>query len=170
MAVHRGRGPVAEVAEASPDQVDAAVNAAQRAFDSWSRTTPGERGALLLKLADRIEGRADDAIIRGGFKVQPETVKRVLESHPAVREAAVAGLPDIRLGEVPVAAVEVEPHQLAPEPAELTALCRSRLTPYEVPAHIVVLDALPRTPSSKVSRVELLGLVRDRLGQKEEQR
>ncbi|MCI3277931.1 class I adenylate-forming enzyme family protein [Streptomyces cylindrosporus] len=135
---------------------------------AWTRTSD-----LARIDADRfvwIEGRADDTIIRGGFKVQPETVKRVLESHPAVREAAVAGLPDTRLGEVPVAAVEIEPHQPAPEPAELTALCRSRLTPYEVPAHIVVLDALPRTPSSKVSRVELLGLVRDRLGQKEEQR
>ncbi|MFG3293926.1 class I adenylate-forming enzyme family protein [Streptomyces sp. NPDC048179] len=123
--------------------------------------------------ADRfvwIEGRADDAIIRGGFKVQPETVARVLESHPAVREAAVAGLPDARLGEVPVAAVEAEPARPAPDPAELVALCRGRLTPYEVPAHIVVLGALPRTPSGKVSRVELLGLVRDRLGLKEERR
>ncbi|MGI5460196.1 class I adenylate-forming enzyme family protein [Streptomyces sp. CA-249302] len=139
-----------------------------RGGGAWTRTSD-----LARVDADRfvwIEGRADDAIIRGGFKVQPETVKRVLESHPAVREAAVAGLPDARLGEVPVAAVEAEPDQLVPDVDDLIALCRSRLTPYEVPAHIVVLDALPRTPSSKVSRVELLGLVRDRLGQKEEQR
>jgi acyl-CoA synthetase (AMP-forming)/AMP-acid ligase II len=82
----------------------------------------------------------------------------------------VAGLPDARLGEVPVAAVEAEPDRPVPDPAELVALCRGRLTPYEVPAHIVVLGELPRTPSGKVSRVELLGLVRDRLGLKEEQR
>lgn len=110
-----------------------------------------------------IEGRADDAIIRGGFKVQPETVRRVLERHPAVREAAVAGLPDPRLGEVPVAAVEVEPGRAIPEVSELLALCRAGLTPYEVPAHILVVDELPRTPSSKVSRVELLDLVAARL-------
>lgn len=131
----------------------------------WTRTSD-----LARIDADRfvwIEGRADDAIIRGGFKVQPETVKRVLETHPAVREAAVAGLPDARLGEVPVAAVEVEQRQPAPDTAELVALCRARLTPYEVPAHIVVVDALPRTPSSKVSRVELLDLVRGRLAQQE---
>ena len=138
---------------------------------AWVRTSD-----LARIDADRfvwIEGRADDAIIRGGFKVQPETVKEALESHPAVREAAVAGLPDPRLGEVPVAAVEAEPGRPAPDTAELVALCRARLTPYEVPAHIVVLDALPRTPSSKVSRVELLDLVRDWLAQeriKEEQR
>ncbi|WP_329348155.1 AMP-binding protein [Streptomyces sp. NBC_01261] len=130
---------------------------------TWVRTSD-----LARIDADRfvwIEGRADDAIIRGGFKVQPETVKRVLETHPAVREAAVAGLPDLRLGEVPVAAVELEPGLRAPDAAELTALCRAHLTPYEVPTHIVVLDALPRTPSSKVSRVELLDLVRARLAE-----
>ncbi|MEV4235370.1 MULTISPECIES: AMP-binding protein [unclassified Nocardia] len=113
-----------------------------------------------------IEGRADDAIIRGGFKVQPETVQRVLEAHDAVREAAVAGLPDARLGAVPVAAVEIEPGRTPPAVAELVALCRTQLMPYEVPAHIVVLDELPRTPSSKVSRVELLDIVRARLAER----
>ncbi|MCW2717871.1 class I adenylate-forming enzyme family protein [Pseudonocardia sp.] len=107
-----------------------------------------------------IVGRADDAIVRGGFKVQPDTVRRVLESHPAVREAAVAGLPDERLGAVPVAAVEIEPGHPAPDVAELIALCRTELTPYEVPRHVLVVDALPRTPSTKVSRVDLLDLVR----------
>jgi len=112
-----------------------------------------------------IEGRADDAIIRGGFKVQPETVKRVLETHADVREAAVAGLPDARLGHVPVAAVEVEPGRTPPAVAELVTLCRAHLMPYEVPAHFVVLDELPRTPSSKVSRMELLDIVRARLAE-----
>jgi long-chain acyl-CoA synthetase len=112
-----------------------------------------------------IVGRADDAIVRGGFKVQPETVRRVLESHPAVREAAVAGLPDERLGAVPVAAVEVEPGQPAPTIEELVALCRRELTPYEVPKHVLVVDELPRTPSTKVSRVDLLDLVRARLAE-----
>ncbi|WP_460062955.1 class I adenylate-forming enzyme family protein [Streptomyces sp. YKOK-I1] len=132
---------------------------------TWVRTSD-----LARIDADRfvwIEGRVDDAIVRGGFKVQPETVKRVLESHPAVREAAVAGLPDARLGEVPVAAVEPRPGHAVPDPVALAALCRARLTPYEVPAHIVVLDALPRTPSSKVSRIELLDLVRTRIAQED---
>lgn len=110
-----------------------------------------------------IRGRADDAIVRGGFKVQPETVKKVLETHASVREAAVAGLPDERLGEVPVAAVELEPGQEFPGEAELKALCRGQLTPYEVPKHIIVLDELPRTPSMKVSRVELVDQVRTAL-------
>ncbi|MFE9924533.1 class I adenylate-forming enzyme family protein [Streptomyces sp. NPDC005774] len=128
---------------------------------TWVRTS--DRARIDADRFVWIAGRADDAIIRGGFKVQPETVERVLETHPAVREAAVAGLPDVRLGAVPVAAVETEPGRPSPAVAELVALCRGQLMPYEVPAHIVVVDALPRTPSSKVSRVELLDIVRARL-------
>jgi aminobutyraldehyde dehydrogenase len=50
---------IAEVPAASAPQVDAAIAAAAAAFDSWSRTTPAERSALLLKLADRIESKAE---------------------------------------------------------------------------------------------------------------
>jgi aminobutyraldehyde dehydrogenase len=50
---------ILELPEASPDQVNWAVDAATRAFSTWSRTTPGERSALLLKLADRIEAEAE---------------------------------------------------------------------------------------------------------------
>ncbi|MCU1599569.1 MAG: hypothetical protein JWO22_278 [Frankiales bacterium] len=129
--------------------------------DGWVRT------ADLASLDDDgflwIAGRADDAIIRGGFKVHPDVVRKVLEQHPAVLEAAVAGLPDERLGAVPVAAVELRAGAAIPLVEELLALCRAHLTPYEVPAHVVVLDQLPRTPSSKVSRVELLEAVQSRL-------
>ncbi|MRJ77282.1 AMP-binding protein [Aeromicrobium sp. SMF47] len=106
-----------------------------------------------------IVGRADDAIVRGGFKVQPAEVAQVLERHPSVREASVAPFPDDRLGHVPVAGVELVPGALRPAPEELIALCREFLMPYEVPVHVVVLDELPRTPSSKVSRVDLLDAV-----------
>lgn len=107
-----------------------------------------------------IHGRADDAIIRGGFKIHPDHVKAALERHPAVREAAVAPLPDPRLGQVPVAAVSVRADAPRPDMTELVATCRQVLTPYEVPVHIAVLDELPRTPAMKVSRVDILELVR----------
>jgi aminobutyraldehyde dehydrogenase len=51
---------ILQLPEASPDQVNWAVDAATRAFATWSRTTPGERAALILKLADKIEAAADD--------------------------------------------------------------------------------------------------------------
>ena len=55
----RTGGTVMSLPEASSDQIDAAVSAADAAFKSWSRTTPGARSALLLKLADRIEAEAE---------------------------------------------------------------------------------------------------------------
>lgn len=106
-----------------------------------------------------IVGRADDAIVRGGFKVQPDQVRKALERHPAVAEAAVVALPDDRLGQVPAAAVELRPGLPTPDEAELIATCREVLTPYEVPVHVAVLDELPRTASFKVSRVDLVELI-----------
>jgi aminobutyraldehyde dehydrogenase len=50
---------ILDVPEASTAQVDRAVAAARKAFDSWSRTTPGERAAALLRIADRVEAEAD---------------------------------------------------------------------------------------------------------------
>jgi long-chain acyl-CoA synthetase len=99
-----------------------------------------------------IHGRADDTIIRGGFKVQLNHVADVLTHHPAVLEAAVIGLPDERLGQVPVAAIECKPDAPEPTEAELKAYAHQHLTPYQVPVKFKLVPALPRTISMKVSR------------------
>lgn len=106
-----------------------------------------------------IDGRVDDVIVRGGFKVQPKTVQTALERHPSVVEACVFGRPDVRLGAVPVAGVEVRADTVAPTVDELLAFAREQLLPYEVPTSLVVMTALPRTPSHKVSRPELLAVI-----------
>ncbi|ROO87483.1 acyl-CoA synthetase (AMP-forming)/AMP-acid ligase II [Actinocorallia herbida] len=120
---------------------------------SWLRTTDlaavDEDGFLF------IHGRADEAINRGGFKIPPAVIEDALCRHPSVAEAAAIGLPDPRLGEVPVAAVTVSRPTTA---EELMAFLASRLTRYQLPVTLKVVDALPRTPSLKVSRP----LVRDR--------
>nr|WP_041782785.1 AMP-binding protein [Mycolicibacterium chubuense] len=95
-----------------------------------------------------ILGRADQAIIRGGFKVMPDDVRAALESHPAVQGAAVVGAPDPRLGETPVALVELRAGATVGA-AELTAYLGKRLAPYEIPTEITIADAIPRTPSGK---------------------
>ncbi len=115
----------------------------------WTRTT--DVAALDGDGFLWIRGRADSAIIRGGFKVLPPEVAGVLEQHPAVREAAVIGLPDERLGQVPVAAVELV-EGAAVNAGELQAFARERLAAYQVPARIRVVERLPRTPSLKVSQ------------------
>jgi acyl-CoA synthetase (AMP-forming)/AMP-acid ligase II len=120
----------------------------------WMRTTDMARidadGFLW------IVGRADQAIIRGGFKVMPDDVRAALESHPAVAGAAVVARPDARLGETPVAMVELrEPS--AVDADALVAYLRERLARYEIPTEIAVVDTIPRTPSGKAD----LGAIQD---------
>jgi long-chain acyl-CoA synthetase len=107
-----------------------------------------------------IDGRADDVIIRGGFKVAPETVVRALRAHPAVADAAVAPIPDRRLGHVPVAAVELRSGAVVDAEA-LREHCRATLTPYEVPARVFVVDELPRGAALKVDRRRLIAMLED---------
>ncbi|MEU4312281.1 AMP-binding protein [Nocardia sp. NPDC024068] len=95
-----------------------------------------------------ILGRADQAIIRGGFKIMPDDVRSALESHPAVRGAAVVGRPDPRLGETPVALVELREGTTASD-GELTDHLRTRLARYEIPTELAVVHTIPRTPSGK---------------------
>ena len=103
-----------------------------------------------------IDGRADDAIVRGGFKVHPELVANALRAHEAVLDATVYGRDDERLGQVPVAVVQLVDGQSSFDEAEAKTFCRDQLTPYEVPIRIFVLPELPRNVSLKVDRRRLL--------------
>jgi long-chain acyl-CoA synthetase len=99
-----------------------------------------------------IEGRVGDLINRGGNKVFPEEVEEVLKLGPGVKDAAVVGIPDERLGEVPVAFV-VADQELDVD--ALRALCRANLVPYKVPVDFVLITSLPRTEVGKLQRSEL---------------
>ncbi|MCP9274460.1 class I adenylate-forming enzyme family protein [Mycolicibacterium arenosum] len=119
---------------------------------AWIRTTDLARidvdGFLWIL------GRADQAIIRGGFKVLPDDVRAALESHPAVQGASVVGRSDERLGEIPVAMVELKPSATATD-RELIDYLSGRLARYEVPAEIAVVAEIPRTPSGKADLTEV---------------
>ncbi len=120
----------------------------------WMRTTDLARidGDGFLWIL----GRADQAIIRGGFKVMPDDVRVALEGHPSVRGAAVVGRQDDRLGETPVAMVELRDAASA-DAAALVEFLRVRLARYEIPTDIAIVDQIPRTPSGKPD----LGAVRE---------
>ncbi|CAJ1503291.1 AMP-binding protein [[Mycobacterium] kokjensenii] len=105
-----------------------------------------------------VHGRADGAINRGGFKILPETVRAVLVTHPAVRDACVVGIPDPRLGQVPAAAVELRHDAPVPSTAELTGLVRQALPSHHVPVAITVVDELPRNAALKVRPADVAAL------------
>jgi long-chain acyl-CoA synthetase len=122
----------------------------------WIRTTDlaslDADGFLFL------HGRADGAINRGGFKVSPDGVADALRKHPAVADAAVVGVPDPRLGEVPVAAVELKSGIAPPTSQALIEFARDRLLAYQVPVEIRIVEALPRNASMKVSAPDVAAL------------
>jgi len=123
---------------------------------NWVRTTDLARMDAEQFLW--ILGRADNAIIRGGFKIIPDDVVKAIESHPDVLEACVVALPDARLGEVPAAGYRVRSGHSLTEAALRTYL-REKLTAYQVPAKLLALDEFPRTPSMKPSQPELKKLL-----------
>jgi acyl-coenzyme A synthetase/AMP-(fatty) acid ligase len=99
-----------------------------------------------------IEGRLGDVINRGGNKVFPDHVEEALRSVPGVVDAGVVGIPDERLGEVPVAFVVVDGDVTD---AELDAGCRAHLVAYKVPVAFHRSDELPRSEIGKLLRREL---------------
>ncbi|HEX4397180.1 MAG TPA: fatty acid--CoA ligase family protein [Trebonia sp.] len=143
------------VLEARAPQITVAVPGA------WTRTNDLARidkdGFLF------IEGRVDDVIVRGGFKIDPRAVAAALREHPLVADAAVVALPDQRLGQVPGAAVVLADGRTAwageDMQAELQAWVRARQAPYAVPVTIRSVDALPRTPSMKIAKAALTELL-----------
>lgn len=98
--------------------------------------------------------RKKDMINASGFKVWPREVEDVLYTHPAVREAAVVGVPDAYRGETVRAYVSLRPGTSV-EPGELGAYCKERLAAYKYPREVEVLTELPKTASGKILRREL---------------
>ena len=86
-----------------------------------------------------------------GFQVAPAEVEAVLLGHPAVLDCAVFGVADPRAGEVPVAAVQLDPRRPVAV-AELQRLVADSLATYKNLRHLVVVDVIPRLPSGKVLR------------------
>jgi acyl-CoA synthetase (AMP-forming)/AMP-acid ligase II len=149
-------------AECSAGQIGLLEAKVGRVGGDWIRTTDLARldkdGFLYL------EGRADEAINRGGFKILPEQVTSVLREHPAVGDVAVVGLPDRRLGQVPVAVIVRRSGARAVSEAELTQHCRRHLLAYQVPARFRFAEELPRTGTLKIDRRRVLELFTDEEG------
>jgi len=98
-----------------------------------------------------IVDRKKDMINAGGFKVWPREVEEVFFRHPALREAAVVGIPDDYAGERPMAYIVLKDGQAATA-EELVAYCKELLATFKVPRLIEFRDDLPKLPTGKVLR------------------
>jgi long-chain acyl-CoA synthetase len=98
--------------------------------------------------------RSKDQINVSGYKVWPREVEDALVEHPAVREAAVVGIPDSYRGETVKAFVSLRPGEQA-DPDSLIGFCKDRMAAYKYPRHVEVMDELPKTVTGKLLRREL---------------
>jgi long-chain acyl-CoA synthetase len=101
-----------------------------------------------------IVDRKKDLIIRGGYNVYPREIEEVLYGHPAVREAAVIGIPHESLGEEVAAAVVLKDGQDA-TPEQLRAYMKENVAAYKYPRTIWIVDELPKGPTGKVLKREI---------------
>jgi acyl-CoA synthetase (AMP-forming)/AMP-acid ligase II len=132
---------------------DPAATAAAFGSDGWFRT--GDIGRLEPRTGHlEIRGRIKEMIITGGLNVYPREVELVLESHPAVAEAAVAGLPHDHWGEQVTAWVVLRPGSAFDE-AGLISHVRATLAGYKCPKRVYPLTALPRNQVGKIVRSAL---------------
>lgn len=135
-------------------------------FDAMGYLKTGDMARLDSQGFAAITGRIKEMIIVGGENVFPREIEEVLNNHPAVSASGVVGQMDPTRGEVPVAFVELKEeflekgaHPDSTLKTELKTWCRDHLAGYKAPRDIHIVEKLPRNPTGKVMRRELLSLL-----------
>lgn len=149
-------GEVGEIVTAGPHVFDGYLNAPEQTAEAlrnglhWTGdlATMDERGILT------VVGRRKDMIISGGFNIYAREVENTLQSHPAVQEAAVFGLPDIEWGESVAAAMIVRPGMTL-NVDEVISYCKDHLASYKKPKHVYFVSDFPRNTLGKVQKLKL---------------
>jgi len=119
----------------------------------WLHT--GDLGRLDAQGYLTLVDRSKDLIISGGSNIYPREIEEVLLRHPAVREAAVIGVPDADWGEAAVALIVATAADTARIEAELDALCLQQIARFKRPKRYVFVDELPKNATGKVLKREL---------------
>lgn len=114
----------------------------------------------------KITGRKKDIIVRGGENISSREVEDILLQHPKIHDACVVAMPDERLGERSCAYVVLKaPHHSLSLEDVVAFFSRKRVAKYKYPEHIVVIEKLPRTASSKIQKFLLRKDIMRRLTQ-----
>ena len=156
-----GRGGVDPAGE-GPPMVDAEGSAGEGppVVDAEGWFTTPDLGCFDASGALEVLGRADAVLLSGGENVPLAAVASLLRTHPEVADVAVAAVADARWGEVPVALVVPADGARPPQLAALRAHVRARAHPAYAPAHLLVVDHLPRDDLGKLPRAEVVARLR----------
>ncbi len=103
-----------------------------------------------------LAGRSKELIITGGYNVYPKEIETVLETHTAVKECAVMGLPDEDFGEKVTAVIVLKEGFEKADPVEIITFCKVRLAAYKCPKTIQFIDELPRNAMGKMQKNQLI--------------
>jgi len=106
-----------------------------------------------------ITGRIKDMIIMAGEKVFPREIEDAIKQHPAVVLAAVIGVKDPSRGEMPVAFVQLNPEMPPPTANEIRNFVRERIAPYKTPKEVYFFPELPKGPTGKVQKRDLVKMI-----------
>jgi acyl-CoA synthetase (AMP-forming)/AMP-acid ligase II len=132
---------------------DPAGTAAARDAEGWLHTGDlayqDEEGYVFMT------GRSKELIVKGGVKIAPKQIDEILETHPAILEAAAVGVPDRHVGE-DVVAFAVLRNKMRCDELELQGFCERHLGYFKTPTRIHFVPDLPRGPSGKVQRLRLV--------------
>ena len=129
---------------------------------SFNRTGWFMTGDLGMVDADgylRITGRKKDVIIRGGHNIFPARIENLVLRHASIDKAAVIAIPDERLGEKVGLAVTLRAGRQVSADELLRHLDATGLSKFDMPEYVMLIDALPLTPSGKVLKRELVAWV-----------
>jgi cyclohexanecarboxylate-CoA ligase len=122
-------------------------------FDTGDLARLDEHGYI------RITGRSKDVIIRGGENIPVVEIESLLYRHPSVAQVAIVAMPDERLGERACAVIATKPDASITFDEMITFLADQRIAKNYLPERIVVLNAMPTTPSGKIQKFKLRDLV-----------
>lgn len=150
-------GENGEICVSGPQVMSGYADRAQETTNVLSngRLRTGDVGYLdeegYLFIIDRIK----ELILSGGFNVYPRMVEEAICTHPAVKEAAVVGIPDTHRGEIIKAFVTLQQDQEL-KSGDLRAYLKDKLAPFQMPRRVEFRDTLPRTFIGKLSKKDLL--------------
>ncbi len=144
-------GSVGEITARATSAMSGYLDADGQPADPGSWLHTGDLGVLTDDGFLSVVGRLRDLVVCGGFNIYPAQVEAALNELPAVADSAVTGVPDDRLGEVPVAAI-ILASGAATTTDDIRAALRSALAPYELPRNIAVVQRIPRLDTGKVDR------------------
>ena len=143
-----------------PQATAAAIDA-----DGWLHT-----GDIAVRLPNgyyRITGRIKDMVIRGGENIYPREIEEFLFTHPAIEQASVVGVPDVKYGEELCAWIRLKAGATVTAD-EIRQYCKSKLAHYKVPKYVEFVDSFPQTVTGKIQQFKIRESVMQRFGLEEQ--